>query len=166
MVLVFSPTACLDAFINFVKFGNTVKKRFNFLCFEIDKWYIKLFVFYHRSKITEIQTKIGIHLCPQGSKVCLQNLIITSRLNFRPLRSKVGPNFPFYVLFLISNKNKEFDISHKIWNFSILKSKILAPFLQCCQISQTWVKHLNEQSNRKQTSFSVSGWKVSLSYTF
>ena len=34
-----------------------------------------------------------------------------SRHFFRPLRARIGPNFRLHELFMISDKNKEFDIS-------------------------------------------------------
>ena len=55
---------------------------------------IKLFVFYHSSKITH-KTKIGACLCSKGSKICLQNLKILLGLYFRHLRARIGPNFRF-----------------------------------------------------------------------
>ena len=48
---------------------------------------------------------------PEVLKICLQNLKIPLRPYFKPIRARICLENRFYVLFLISDKNKEFDTS-------------------------------------------------------
>ena len=64
---------------------------------------------------------------PSGVKNMPSKPEIPLRPYFRPLRARIGLNIRFYVLFLISDKNKEFDMSQEALNLFISKIKIFYP---------------------------------------
>ena len=96
-------------------------------------WCIKLFLFYHWSKITHKTKNKGLFMA-SGVEKCFQNLKIILRLYFRNLRAQINPNFRFLSSFWSVIENKEYDISKCVINLFILKIQIFSPFLQYCQI--------------------------------
>ena len=88
---------------------------------------------------------------PSGPKIGSWKDFHALKAYFRPLRARISPHFQFSELFLISEKNKEFDISHCVITCLFRKSKKFTPFLQYCQILQNWVTRLKEQTEKRNS---------------
>ena len=95
------PTARLGMVLYFVDTGNTVKRGKKNSIFQIGTENTPCDISNALSFITDqkshTKTKNGGHLCPWGSKICLQAPKMVFKPYFRPLRAQMDSNFRFCV---------------------------------------------------------------------
>ena len=97
---------------------------------------------------SQTKTKIGGHLCPQGSKIGFQYPKFVLRPYFQSLRTQIASNFHFCMWFLISDKIQSvWYIIRRIFCAN-LENRFFYPILQYCQFLRKTVPRLNGQSEK------------------
>ena len=138
MTSVISPTARLGAVPYFVKTGNTVKwgkKSIFQIGTENTPCDISNALSFITDQKSHTKTKNGGHLCPWGSKICLQAPKMVFKPYFRPLRAQMDSNFCFCVWFLISDKRQSvWYITRRIFCANLENRIFFTPFYSIASI--------------------------------